>query len=100
MRLTPTAVPTVRIGSRITIHSRRRADLAVSAIETNAPSSAGGVYLTMLFTRSPGGPYSDCTLAVARALCKPSRMNLLHALGGIGFNTRSETPGPTHTSTW
>src|SRR5215203_414195 len=46
-------MPTVRIGSRITIHSRRRADLAVSAMETNAPSSAGGVYLTVLSTRPP-----------------------------------------------
>src|SRR5215218_3912003 len=120
---------TVRSGTRITIHSLRRADLAVSAIETNAPSSAGGVYLTILFTRpprslnrvstrspltsadrpilvaeestrSPGGPYSDCILAVARALCKLSRMNLLHALRGIGLNTRSETPGPTHAPTW
>src|SRR5829696_2049186 len=52
-KLPPTAVPTVRIGSKITIHSRRRADLAVSAMETNAPSSAGGVYLTMLFIRPP-----------------------------------------------
>src|SRR5215218_11313670 len=44
---------TVRSGTRITIHSLRRADLAVSAIETNAPSSSGGVYLTILFTRPP-----------------------------------------------